>query len=253
MSIEGRTALITGGGRGIGRAIALRLAEEGASVLVTGRTVDKLQEVAEATGGIAVPMDLADRSATQASVEAIRDRVPRVDILINNAGIAEGAPLTRTSDALWDRILHVNAWGSLAMCRSFMPGMAEAGWGRVVNIASIAGLAGQAYTAAYCASKHAVVGMTRALALEYARKGVTVNAVCPGWVETDMAQDAIDRIAESTGRSGESARATLEKQSPQGRLVEAEEVAALVAMLCRDESRGIHGQAIPVDGGTLMR
>ncbi|MEE2828865.1 MAG: SDR family oxidoreductase, partial [Myxococcota bacterium] len=205
------------------------------------------------TGGLAVRMDLADREGTAASVGSILEQVSQVDLLINNAGIAEGAPLSRTSDALWDRILQVNAWGSLAMCRSFMPALAERGWGRVVNIASIAGLTGQAYTAAYCASKHALVGLTRALAVEFARSGVTVNAVCPGWVETEMAQEAIDRIVQSTGRDEQAARAGLERQSPQGRMVDAAEVAALVAMLCREESRGIHGQAIPVDGGTLMR
>ncbi len=252
-ALAGRVALVTGGSRGIGRATAELLASRGAKVVVSGRSGDALAEVAAATGGIAVRMDLTDRPQTAAAIDEIRERAGHVDVLVSNAGIAEGAPLHRTTDALWDRIQEVNTWGPLAMCRAFVPAMAERGWGRVVNVASLAGLTGQAYTSAYCASKHALVGLTRALALEFAKSGVTINAVCPGWVETDMARQAIDRIVQTTGRSADVARGALEGASPQGRMVQPGEVAWLVAQLCDDAAGGIHGQAIPIDGGTVLK
>ncbi len=253
MSLAEKTALVTGGGRGIGRAIAERLHADGARVVVTGRNRERLDEVAAAVGGEAVPMDMADRASIAAGLEAIAERVGRVDILVNNAGIAPGAPLHRVTDEIWDQVMAINATGPFLLCRALIPAMAKAGWGRVVNVASIAGLTGQAYTLPYCASKHAVIGMTRALAAELGPTGVTINAVCPGWVATDMATDAIDRIAATTKRSADEARATLESVSPQRRLVEASEVAHLVASLCAEEARGVHGQAIPIDGGTVLK
>ncbi len=253
MNLKGKTAVVTGGSRGIGRATAEHLAELGARVVVTGRSTERLQEVAGALGGLSVTMDQGDRDSMSAGIETIFELVERVDVLVNNAGISLGAPLSRTTDEAWDRVMQVNVHGTLATCRAFVPGMVEAGWGRVVNVASLAGLTGQAYTAAYCASKHAMVGLTRALAMEFAASGVTINAVCPGWVATDMAEAAVDRIVQSTGRPAEQARAMLERMSPQRRMVDAEEVASLIGTLCLPQSRGIHGQAIPVDGGTVMR
>jgi NAD(P)-dependent dehydrogenase (short-subunit alcohol dehydrogenase family) len=247
-ALAGRGALVTGGSRGIGRCTALHLASLGARVVVTGRTVDALEAVAAEIGGVAVRMDLLDRAQTQEAIVEIQDRFGAIDILVNNAGIADGAPLTRTSDELWDRIFQVNAHGTLALCRAFLPAMAKRGWGRVVNVSSLAGLSGMAYTSAYCASKHAVVGLTRALAMEYVGTGVTINAVCPGWVETDILRDAVDRIVQSTGRAPEQARAALAKLSPKGRIVEPEEVAALIGTLCEEVSDGVHGEAIPMDG-----
>ena len=252
MSLAGRIALVTGGGRGLGRAIALRLAREGARVVVTGRTTAEIDEVARAIGGAAVPMDASDRDSLGRGVASIREQVGRVDVLVNNAGVAESAPLSRTTDAIWERAMAVNTTAPFVLCRTLVPAMIEAGWGRVVNVASNAGLTGYAYTSAYCASKHALVGLTRALAVELAKTPVTINAVCPGWVRTRMSDEAAARIADKTGKSAAEAQAALEGMSPQRRLIEPEEVAHVVAMLCADDARGIHGQAIVVDGGQVL-
>ncbi len=186
MFLTGRTALVTGAGRGIGRAVAERLAREGARVVVAGRTRAELDAAAAALSGVALPVDVADRASIAAALDALRRDGVHVDVLVNNAGAAESAPLDRTSDELWDRMMAVNAGGAFALCRALIPPMIAAGWGRVINVASNAGLTGYAYTAAYCASKHAVVGLTRAIAMEVARTPVTVNAVCPGWVDTQL-------------------------------------------------------------------
>ena len=252
MSLAGKVALVTGGGRGIGRAVAVRLAREGARIAVAGRTASEIEEVASQVGGVAVPLDLADRASIRTALAALAERLGRVDVLVNNAGIAGSAPFDRTSDELWDQMMAVNVGGAFALCRALVPPMIAAGWGRVVNVASNAGLTGYAYTTAYCASKHAMIGMTRAIAVEVARTPVTVNAVCPGWVRTKMTDDAVARISGKTGRSPEDARASLEAMSPQRRMVEPDEVAHVVAMLCADEARSIHGQAIPIDGGQVM-
>jgi NAD(P)-dependent dehydrogenase (short-subunit alcohol dehydrogenase family) len=249
MSLPGRRALVTGGGRGIGRAVALRLAEAGAHVLVAGRTAAEIEETAAAAGGAAVPLDVRDRAA----IAALPERIGAVDILVNNAGIAGSAPFDRTSDELWDDMLAVNVTSAFLLSRALGPAMVKAGWGRVINIASNAGLSGYSYTVAYCASKHAMVGLTRALATEIARSGVTVNAVCPGWVNTKMTDDAVARIVKKTGRSEADAKRSLEGMSPQGRLVEPIEVAHAVAMLCEESARSIHGQAIVVDGGQVQK
>ncbi len=251
-ALSGKRVLITGGGRGIGRAIAERLAREGASVVVTGRTRAEIDEVAAAVGGRAVVCDLLDRSATDRMVAAVRE-MGRIDVLVNNAGIAESAPLEATDDAMWDRIVETNATAPFRLTRAFVPEMVAAGWGRVITIASNAGLTGYGYTTAYCAAKHAAVGMTRALAVDLGRTGVTVNAVCPGWVATAMAEAAVARIAAKTGRDTATARAALENMSPQRRLVEPEEVAEMVAMLCGHQARGIHGQTLVIDGGQVMK
>ena len=250
--LSGRLALITGGGRGIGAAIARALAVRGARVIVSGRTVADLEEVAAATGGFAVVCDLASRAATDAMVEEVR-AMGHVDILVNNAGIAESAPLAATDDAMWDRIVELNATAPFRLTRALVPAMIEAKWGRVVTIASNAGITGYGYTAAYCAAKHAVVGMTRALAIDLGRTGVTINAVCPGWVATRMADEAIARIAAKTGRGTDAARSALEGMSPQRRLIEPEEVAHTVAMLCAHDARGIHGQTLVLDGGAVLK
>jgi 3-hydroxybutyrate dehydrogenase len=253
-----RTALITGGSRGIGRAIAERLLADGLRIVLTGRHAERLAQAVEELGGSAqgvagVALDLTDRAGLQRGIEALAAAAGQVDVLVNNAGIAPGAPLHRTDDATWDRVMQLNAHAPFALCRAFVPAMVERGGGRVVQIASIAGLTGVAYTSAYCASKHALVGLTRALAMELATTGVTVNAVCPGWVETDMAAAAIERIERSTGRDAEAARASLERMSPQRRFVRPDEVAGLVSWLCSDAAGAVTGQAWSIDGGTVMR
>jgi len=252
MFLTGRTALVTGAGRGIGRAVAERLAREGARVVVAGRTRAEIDAAAAALSGLALPVDVADRTSIAAALEALRRDGVHVDVLVNNAGAAESAPLDRTSDELWDRMLAVNAGGAFALCRALIPPMIAAGWGRVINVASNAGLTGYAYTAAYCASKHAVVGLTRAIAMEVARTPVTVNAVCPGWVDTQLLNESVARIVEKTGRSAAEARRSLEATSPQRRLVAPAEVAHVVASLCAEEARSVHGQAIAIDGGQVM-
>lgn len=250
VSLAGKIALVTGGGRGIGQACAHALARAGAKVVVTGRTQLDLDAVAAQVGGVAIACDIADRAATDRMIAALPGRV---DILVNNAGVAESASLDRTSDELWDRILEIDATAPFRLVRALVPAMAKAGWGRIVNIASNAGVSGYGYSSAYCAAKHAMVGFTRALAIDLARTGVTINALCPGWVHTRMSDEAVARIAAKTGRSVEEARQSLESMSPQRRMIEPDEVAHTALMLCADAARGIHGQTIVIDGGAILK
>jgi NAD(P)-dependent dehydrogenase (short-subunit alcohol dehydrogenase family) len=248
-NLAGKRALVTGGGRGIGAACARELAAAGATVVVCGRTAGEIEAVATELGGEALVVDLTDRAATDAMVQRLR----HVDILVNNAGVAESAALAKTTDAMWDRILELDATAPFRLVRALVPAMIAAGWGRVINIASNAGVSGYGYTAAYCAAKHAMVGFTRALAIDLAKTGVTINALCPGWVETQMSDQAVARIAEQTGRSAAEARKTLEAMSPQRRMIQPAEVAHAVMMLCADAARGIHGQTIVIDGGAILK
>jgi NAD(P)-dependent dehydrogenase (short-subunit alcohol dehydrogenase family) len=250
MELAGKTALVTGGGRGIGAACARSLAAAGANVIVCGRTQADLEAVAAEIRGSAIVCDIADRAATDRLLGALPERI---DILVNNAGVAESASRERTSDELWDRILEIDATAPFRLVRALVPAMVKAGWGRVVNIASNAGVSGYGYSSAYCAAKHAMVGFTRALAIDLARTGVTINALCPGWVHTRMSDEAVARIAAKTGRTVEEARASLESMSPQKRMIEPAEVAHAALMLCADASRGIHGQTIVIDGGAILK
>ncbi len=249
-------AIVTGGGRGIGAAIAAALVREGATVSVLGRDGARLAAQVEALGGAsraqAVTVDVAEEASVRAAFAAVHGRFGRVDILVNNAGQAESAPLSRTDPALWQRMLDVNLTGTYLCTRAALPEMMARGAGRIVNVASTAGLVGYAYVAAYCAAKHGVVGLTRALALECAKSGVTVNAVCPGYTETDIVKAAVDRIVDKTGRSAAEARASLVARNPQGRMVQPEEVANAVLWLCLPGSEAITGQAIAVAGGEVM-
>jgi NAD(P)-dependent dehydrogenase (short-subunit alcohol dehydrogenase family) len=251
--LAGKRALVTGGGRGIGAAIARGLAAAGARVVVCGRTQADLDVVAAEIGGIAIRADLADRAATDAMLAEVGAAVGAIDVLVNNAGIAESAPLERTDDAMWDRILELDVTSAFRVTRALAPPMVKAGFGRIINVASNAGLSGYGYSAAYCAAKHAMVGMTRALAVDLGRTGVTINALCPGWVETQLADEAVARIAAKTGRSLDEARAQLAQMSPQRRMITPEEVAHAALMLCGAGARGIHGQTIVIDGGAVMK
>jgi NAD(P)-dependent dehydrogenase (short-subunit alcohol dehydrogenase family) len=250
--------LVTGASRGIGRSIAERLARDGARLVLASRSSAALEELAAALPGserqhLAMALDVGDAASVAAMVDELEQRALRIDVLVNNAGIAESKPYHRTDDELWERTMAVNATGVFRLCRALLPPMVEAGWGRCVIVASNAGLTGYGYSSAYCASKHAVIGMMRAVALEIARSPVTINAVCPGWVDTEMARGAVQRIADKTGRSYDEAQASLVSMSPQRRMVQPEEVAQLVAALCDDGAASIHGQAIPIDGGQVMK
>src|SRR3954471_15768348 len=247
--LAGKLALVTGGGRGIGAAIARALAGAGARVIVCGRTKPDLDAIAREIAGVAIKIDLLDRLAT----DEVLSSLGHVDVLVNNAGAAESASLDKTTDALWDRIMELDVTAPFRVTRALVPGMIKSGWGRVINIASNAGVSGYGYTSAYCAAKHAMVGMTRALAIDLARTGVTINALCPGWVETQMVEEAVTRIANKTGRSIEEARTSLAAMSPQKRMIEPIEIAHATLMLCAHAARGIHGQTIVIDGGAVLK
>lgn len=248
---------MTGGGRGIGRAVALGLARAGADVAVAARTRSEVEAVAAEARRLGV------RAAALAADVSRPDDVRRmfreaaaalggVDILVAAAGVASSAPLVKTSDEMWRTALETNLSGAFYCLREALPGMLERGWGRVVNIASIAGKTGYPYISAYAASKHGLLGLTKCAALEAAPKGVTVNAVCPGYVDTPMTDTSVARIVEKTGLGAAEVRRRLTEMSPQKRLFTSEEVAALVLYLCGDEARGITGQALSIDGGTVV-
>ncbi|MCA1633103.1 MAG: SDR family oxidoreductase [Acidobacteria bacterium] len=254
-----RNAFITGGGRGIGRAVALRFAREGARVMVVARTEREVASVAEEVRsecGVEAAFascDVAEAASVAAAFDRAREFFGRgVDVLVNNAGIAESAKFAGTTDELWRRHFGVNLDGTFYCMRAVIPSMVERGWGRIINVASIAGKTGAPYIAAYSASKHGVLGLTRSVALEVASKGVTVNAICPGYVDTEMTTNAVRQITAKTGRSAEEATEAIRRMSPQGRLVTPEEVAALALLLASEDGRGITGQAINVDGGSVL-
>jgi NAD(P)-dependent dehydrogenase (short-subunit alcohol dehydrogenase family) len=249
---------VTGAGRGVGRAVATAFAAAGYDVALAGRTETGLREVADEiarlTGGRAHPIlcDVGQRDSVATAISTAEREVGDIEVLVNNAGVADSAPFTKMTDELWDQMLAVNLTGTYLCMRAVLPAMFARGRGRVINIASTAGRTGYRYTAAYCAAKHGVVGLTRAVALEAAPMGVTVNAICPGWTDTDMTNASIARIVETTGRSSADARRTLERMNPQGRLITPEEVAALALFLASSDARGINGQALGIDGGEVV-
>ena len=254
-----RHALVTGGARGIGLAVTQALLERGARVTVLGRSplaADRLRTLAGSTDAAArlqaVAADVAEPAAVAQAFAQARAGFGAIDILVNNAGQAHSAPFIKMDAALWQQMLAVNLTGTMVCTQAALPDMLAAGWGRIVNVASTAAQRGYAYVSAYCAAKHGVLGLTRALALELATKGVTVNAVCPGYTETDLLKDSIANIVAKTGRSEDEARAQLAAGNPQKRLVQPAEVADAVLWLCQTDSGSVTGQAISVSGGEVM-
>ncbi len=259
MRLKDRLAFITGGGRGIGSAVAFAFAREGANVAVAARTQEQVEGVARAiqyehrVEALSLVCDVSDKESVSQAFARVSATFGRgVDILVNNAGIAISAAFLKTDDELWQRHLNINLSGTFYCSRAALPAMLERGWGRIINIASIAGKTGAPYVAAYSASKHGVLGLTRSLAHEVATKGITVNAICPGYVDTEMTSRGVENITARTGKSAEESLELLKRMSPQNRLVTPEEVAAVALLLASEEGRGITGQAINVDGGTLM-
>jgi NAD(P)-dependent dehydrogenase (short-subunit alcohol dehydrogenase family) len=253
--LQGRHALVTGAARGIGAAIARALAEDGATLTLLGRRREALQVLADTLPGAGhgvVVADVSDAAQTAAAVDAARDARGPLGLLVANAGQAESAPFGRTSLALWQRMLDVNLTGAFLSAQAVLPDLLAAGRGRIVFVASTAGQRGYPYVSAYVAAKHGVVGLTRALALELAERGVTVNAVCPGFTETDLLQESLDRIVAKTACSEAEARARLAAGNPQRRFVQPREVADAVRWLCSDGAAAVTGQAISVSGGEVM-
>ena len=250
--LNGKTAVITGGGTGIGLAIAKRLAADGASCVLMGRNLERLEEKASGIERArAVQCDVTDPDSVEAAfTDARRDGL--VSVLVNNAGIASSAPFHRMSEEEFLRIQDVNVTGVFRCTRAVTDDLWKADYARLINISSIAGLSGGPYISHYCASKHAVIGMTRALASEWAKTNATVNAICPGYVRTEMAENAIRTIIDKTGATRDQAIAELAKSNPQGRLLEVEEVAEIAGWLCHPDSRSVNGQAIALNGGHSM-
>ncbi|KQM79994.1 SDR family NAD(P)-dependent oxidoreductase [Xylophilus sp. Leaf220] len=254
--LQGRHAVITGAARGIGAAIAERLAAEGAVLTLLGRNLDTLQALAArlpaSAQALPVACDITSADSVAQAFAAARAAAGPVAVLVNNAGQAESVPFHRMDAAHWQRMLAVNLTGTFTCTQAALPDLLAAGAGRIVNVASTAGLRGYAYVAAYAAAKHGVIGLTRSLALELAAKGITVNAVCPGYTDTDIVRDSVARVASKTGRSTAEAQAEFVRGNPQGRLVSPAEVADTVAWLCGDGAAAVTGQSISVSGGEVM-
>ncbi len=252
-----KIVLVTGGGRGIGRAIALAFATEGSHVVIAGRTQSALDAVAEEVGSrwakvLPLSCDVAQKPEVEDLKRQIASRLGAVQILVNNAGIAPAASFLEMEDSLWEEVMRVNLTGTYYCCKVFLPEMITAKWGRIVNIASTVAKTSYPNISAYASSKHAVLGLTRSLAVETAKFGVTVNAVCPGYVDTGLTQKNALLLAEKTHKPVEDAVEMLKRASPQNRLIDPAEVASLAVMLAGEAAKGITGQAINVDGGAVM-
>jgi NAD(P)-dependent dehydrogenase (short-subunit alcohol dehydrogenase family) len=255
--LQDKIVLVTGGSGGLGRALAGAFAGAGSRVVIASRSQDKLLAAAHELAGperaiSAIPCDVTDRQQVEVLDKTIRKKFGRVEIIINNAGLARAASFLEMPDSLWHETLQVNLSGVYNCCKVFLPGMLESGWGRIINIASTTAKVAYSHVAAYTASKHGVLGLTRALALETARRNVTVNAICPGYLNNQSTRDNARRMAEATGKSQDDILALFAASAPQNRLIEPEEVASLALFLAREKSAGITGQAINIDGGAVM-
>jgi 3-hydroxybutyrate dehydrogenase len=254
--LDGRHAVVTGASRGIGAAIAQELVRLGANVTLIARNHAALAETARSIGAAGtrvqdIAADITDETRAAQALAYAAASLGAPAILINNAGGAESAPFARTDPALWRRMIELNLTGAYLCTRAVAPAMIAAGWGRIVNVASTAGLKGYPYVSAYVAAKHGLVGLTRALAVEFARTGVTVNAVCPGYTDTPMLDNAIQKIAAKTKRSADDARASLAASNPMGRLITPAEIAAAVGYLCLPAAGSVTGETLTIDGGEM--
>jgi len=250
--LHGQHAIVTGGGSGIGAAIAFALKEQGANVTIFGRGEQRLAAAAKELGVQYGVADVTDAASVQQAFQLAVERQGAINILVNNAGAAEARPFNKMDAEFWQFMMNVNLNGVYLCTRAVIEAMLAARYGRIINIASTAAQRGYAYVSAYSAAKHGVIGLTRSLALEYARKGITVNAVCPGYTDTDIVANSVQKIVAATGRSAEEALAELVSSNPQGRLIQPAEVADTVLWLCRKESSSITGQSISIAGGEVM-
>ncbi len=257
-ALRGQHAAVTGASGGIGAAIAVTLAQLGADVTLMGRNQEALANVVTRLQKVYsgkfqfVLVDVSDESRVAAAFDAAQERFGAPRILVNNAGIAEAMPFSKTDLKFWQRLIDIDLTGPFLCTRQVSGAMVKGGYGRIVNIASTAGRTGYPYVSAYCAAKHGLIGLTRALAREFAKSNITVNAVCPGYTDTNVVASALDNIVTKTGRTREAALAQLVAHNPQGRLIDPTEVAEVVGWLCLPSSASITGQSIMIDGGEVM-
>ncbi|MGH7874035.1 MAG: SDR family NAD(P)-dependent oxidoreductase, partial [Candidatus Binatia bacterium] len=255
--LVGKIVMITGGSGGLGRALAHAFVDRGSRVILTARDETKLQIAAKQLGQdsarvLALPCDIRRRDQVENLAQAVRARWGAVQVLINNAGVAQAVNFLQMPDSVWDDTLQVNLTGAYYCCKVFLPAMIDAKWGRIINIASTAAKVGYPHVTAYTSSKHGLLGLTRSLALETARLGTTVNAICPGYIDGELTHENAEKMAEKTGKSVQEILALFASSAPQNRLIEAAEVASVALMLASDRAGGMTGQAINVDGGAVM-